>query len=797
MKTQHPPLLILAMTLELITLFILAGLTGYTLSRQVAANQQLYEVSERRANSLLLAAELRQSSDDLSRMIRTYAATGEERFLGYFKAILDIRNGVIPRPANYNQIYWDFVVSTNKEYVPAPAKGTPLRQLMVQAGIKPEELALLAEAQSKSDQLVAMEDRATHIVKEALRINGGHTQFTDGGNEEALKILFGREYHAAKRDIMDSINTFMETIGIRTDNEFDSILNRMKELGRHLRYTLIALLLTTPLFVVTILLYQFRIRSTLQGLLDSKSIEVQQRIEAEKDLVRSRNNLQVTLDSIGDAVISTDRSGRITHLNPIAERVTGWHRDGAAGMPVDDIFNITDPKTGERIASPIGQVLATGKACSMHAPAVLTGKSGHMVHVSDSVAPIRMDNGELIGTVLVFRDISEELKIQERMRHSSKMEAVGQLAGGIAHDFNNMLGAIFSAAELVRFKSGNDDRIAKHIDVIIEAAKRAADLTRKLLQFSRKQPKTTVPTDVHLAINTVRDILQETINKKITIETHTNAEEHTTLGDQSLIQSALMNLGINASHAMPDGGTISISTRNEMVAHSDKESGLLNIPPGKYIYIDFADTGTGIPPNVLPKIFEPFFTTKEQGKGTGLGLSSVFGTIQQHDGAITVYSEEGNGTCFKIWLPVVEAEEPMQAAPARADSKRSGTILLVDDEPLMRIVGESLLSELGYNVILAADGEQAVEVFRNRHKDILIVLLDMIMPRMDGKEAYRIMRHIAPDVRVILSSGFSRDNDLEEMRREGVCAFIEKPYQIDTLTKALDAVMDYGAAWRP
>ncbi|MFV0349429.1 MAG: response regulator [Halodesulfovibrio sp.] len=792
MKTQQHPFLIFAMTLELITLFVLAGFTGYTLIKQVAASQHLYEVSERRANSLQRATELRQSSDDLSRMMRTYAATGEERFLGYFKAILDIRNGVIPRPANYNQIYWDFVVSTNKDYVPAPGKGTPLRQLMMQAGIKPEELALLEEAQSKSDQLVEMEDRATHIVKEALQKNGGHAQFHDGGNEEALKILFGREYHAAKRDIMHSINIFMKTVEIRTDDEFNSLFNDIKTLGRNLRYALIALLVTAPLFVVTISIYQFRIRSTLQALLNSKSIEVQQRIEAEKDLVRSRNNLQVTLDSIGDAVISTDSNGLITHLNPIAELITGWHRTEAVGMSVDEIFSITDPKTDERIASPIRQVLTTGKACSMHAPAVLTGKSGTRVQVSDSVAPIRMDNGDLFGTVLVFRDITEELKIQERMRHSTKMEAVGQLAGGIAHDFNNMLGAILSAAELVRFKSGKDDRIAKHVEVIIEAAKRAADLTKKLLQFSRKQPKTSTPTDVHVAINTVRDILRETINKKITIETHTNAEDHTTLGDQSLIQSALMNLGINASHAMPDGGTITISTRNVLVTASDKESGLLNIAPGKYIYIDFADTGTGIPKDVLPKIFEPFFTTKEQGKGTGLGLSSVFGTIQQHAGAITVYSEEGSGTCFKIWLPVVEAEEPLQVAEVKTYAKRSGTILLVDDEPLMRIVGESLLRELGYDVVLASDGEQAVEIFRERHDDICIVLLDMIMPHMDGKEAYRLMRQITPDVRVILSSGFSRDNDLDEMRKEGVCAFIEKPYQIDTLTKALDSISCAG-----
>lgn len=515
------------------------------------------------------------------------------------------------------------------------------------------------------------------------------------------------------------------------------------------------------------------------------------RKQVEDALRSNEENLRITLDSIGDAVIATDSYGRIMRMNPAAEELTGWPAEQAIGQEIAKVFEVTSESQADTGKNMLNKVIEDGRTIHIEQDSILIAKDGTQKRISDSCAPIRNASGELVGMVLVFRDVTLQIKLEEQLRQSQKMESIGKLAGGVAHDFNNMLTGIMGTAELARMDIGESNpELVKQIDLIISTAEQAASLTSKLLDFARKGKMVSAPYNIHDCINDVITILQRSIDRRITIETRLTAQLSTVLADPSQIQNAVLNLAINARDAMPQGGTLLLKTENTHLDPSFCHASPFDLTPGPYILITVSDTGIGMSPETLKQIFEPFFTTKELGKGTGLGLPAVYGTIKAHHGAITVYSELNVGTVFRIYLPVCLSEQaPAPAVPIEEIEQGTGTVLVVDDEEVVRLTATHILEGLGYDVIVAEDGLQGLELYRQQSDSIDLILLDMVMPRMSGQEAAREIRKINPNARILMTSGYTRDRVISQTKEEGIHGFVKKPYRKAELGKAIARAM--------
>jgi len=384
-------------------------------------------------------------------------------------------------------------------------------------------------------------------------------------------------------------------------------------------------------------------------------------------------------------------------------------------------------------------------------------------------------------------DITDSKIAEEKLRQSQKMDAIGQLAGGMAHDFNNMLAGIMGAAQMLKIKEknalGNGE---EYVDMIIQASTRASDLISKLLSFGRKGKIGSKNINIHNIIDDSCAILNSTIDKKIEISADKNAENFTVIGDDSELQNAIMNICINASQAMPEGGTIQINSNNIQLNKIYCDASLFEIDPGEYVEIVIRDTGSGIPLENIHKIFQPFYTTKEQ--GTGLGLSAVYGTVQKHHGAIVVYSDIEKGTSFHVMLPCSEVNIDLEKTYNEI-IPGTGLILLVDDEEIIRNTGKSLLEEIGYDVLLAKNGQEAVDIFQEKRDEIDLIVMDMIMPVMNGHETFFQLREIDENCKIIISSGFVKSENLVELREKGLAGLINKPYRSHELSQLLAEVL--------
>lgn len=386
--------------------------------------------------------------------------------------------------------------------------------------------------------------------------------------------------------------------------------------------------------------------------------------------------------------------------------------------------------------------------------------------------------------LIVFLDVTEQKRMEDQIRQSQKMDVIGQMAGGVAHDFNNMLTAIIGSAEMMeRLISGNSAAM-KLLETIQKAASRSAELTKQLLAFSRKGYKNIVQIYIDATIKDMISLLERTIDKKIRIETKLLAKNSCVNGDPTLLQNALLNLGLNSRDAMPDGGVITFSTSNITLDSTFCQSSLFTIDPGSYIEIAVSDTGVGMTKDVLKHVFEPFYTTKKVGEGTGLGLAAVYGTVTEHKGCINIYSEPGVGTIFKLYLPILNEKKP-EIKQYNELTYGSGGILFVDDEEILRYVGKTLLEDLGYRVYLAEDGVQAIEIYEKEEKNISLVILDMLMPRMGGKETMLKLKESYPNIRILISSGFHHEGTLSDIKELGGVGFIQKPYLKQELCKAV------------
>ncbi len=516
-------------------------------------------------------------------------------------------------------------------------------------------------------------------------------------------------------------------------------------------------------------------------------LDLQQKNEWLKE---QEENLRVTLSSIGEGVIVTNTDGNILQINPVAEKLTGWSAKEAVGKLLIDVFKIVDSGTYNLLDNPVEEVINSGETVSQNCTALLISRDKSEYHISDSAAPILNNLGEIIGVVLVFRDITEENALQVKLHQSQKMDAVGQLSAGIAHDFNNMLGGILSAADLVRSSIDKGRDPVRFLDLVVESAERAAALTSKLLAFSRQHSLSYVPVCINDILSDTLSLFSNTIDKRIKIDTQFISEDLLVNGDFSLLQNAFMNLFINAAHAMPEGGNLNVSLQMISLDLNYCKSSVFELNPGSYAEIEIRDTGCGISQDNTSKIFEPFFTTKKVGQGTGLGLSAVFGTVQQHNGSISVYSEEGTGTSFHIMLPLSDGVEQVDNLMPVENLVGTGTILVVDDEMVMRETAKAVLENIGYTVLLAEDGREGKELFIKEMDRIDLVIIDMIMPEMNGRDCFFEIKKIKPDAKIVVSSGFSRSEELDQLNEAGLLGFIHKPFRAADLCRLVINILN-------
>ena len=379
-------------------------------------------------------------------------------------------------------------------------------------------------------------------------------------------------------------------------------------------------------------------------------------------------------------------------------------------------------------------------------------------------------------------------RTEEWLMHSQKLEAIGSLAGGVAHDFNNLLTAILGNTQLLLDKTSEDNPHRNRILEIEKAGKKAAALTRQLLAFSRRQLLERCTVSLNDTVGGTIKMLERIIGEDVQVSKVLSADLWTVYADPAQIDQVLMNLGVNARDAMPNGGRLLISTKNVVL----DESYSIQYPyalPGKYVQLEVSDTGSGMDAKTRQRIFEPFFTTKKIGKGTGLGLSMAYGIIKQHYGHINVYSEIGHGTTFRIYLPAIESavdKEPIRAAPRYGGGTE--TILVAEDEEALRWLVKDILEALGYKVLLAEDGKSAVEVFVKNLERIDVLLMDLVMPRMSGLEAYQQIQRLRPNLPLVIMTGYSSESVYSFEKFDGLV--LQKPYNVESLGSIIREALD-------
>jgi len=518
--------------------------------------------------------------------------------------------------------------------------------------------------------------------------------------------------------------------------------------------------------------------------------DITERKRTEELIAAEREQLSVTLRSIGDGVITTDTRGKVILINQVASQLTGWDQASAYGEPITDVFFLEDEATGERRYCPIDAVLRTGAICDLEGNAVLVGRDNTRRLINDSVAPLRGKDNVLIGAVLVFRDITERKKLEDQLRQSQKMESVGQLAGGIAHDFNNILSVVLGYGSLVLRKMPTDDPNRVNIEYMLEAGKRAAHLTKDLLLFSRKQITNKRPVDLNEIVRKIEKFLRRVIGEDIEFKTTFHEYSMPVLGDAHQLEQVLMNLATNARDAMPAGGMFTISMeRVKLDARFISSHGFGK--PGTYVLLKVSDTGRGIDAATREHVFEPFFTTKEVGKGTGLGLAVVYGIIKQHEGFIQVYSEPDRGTTFKMYLPLIKTGvDEGTELPEEYPVGGTESILLAEDEEIVRNMTRSVLEDVGYQVITADNGQEAIEQFKKNKGRIQLLLFDIIMPKKTGQAAYEEIRALQPDIKIIFQSGYAADFIHQKTLIDDKVTVVSKPISPTDLLKQVRAMLD-------
>ncbi|MEJ2683884.1 MAG: ATP-binding protein [Candidatus Sulfobium sp.] len=487
--------------------------------------------------------------------------------------------------------------------------------------------------------------------------------------------------------------------------------------------------------------------------------------EKEDRLVESEKRVRSLFERVEHAIFRLDAEGSVVEANGRFREMFG------------DVTGICEIFGEYEAIDCLGKTLPEK---GVHVERNVTGRNGEERSIFLSLYPERADDGALTGLDGYIIDVTEKKKLEERLIRAQKMEAVGTLAGGMAHDFNNLLTAILGYSEIILSMTTEGDQFHRPATVIYEAAQRGADFGRKILSMTRKEKIEARAVNVNDIVRRSMELLQHSIPKNVEIVTRLTDGVPLIKADPSQIQQVIINLAVNARDAMPQGGRLLIET--SVVGSENGAANSLEGYEGGFIRLSISDTGGGIDRATQGKIFDPFFTTKEMGKGTGLGLYIVHSIITNHGGYINLYSEPSQGTRFNIYLPVAREEEPEDRSPDD-DIRGSGTILVVDDEPDVRELCIDMLEPLGYTIMTAESGNEAIRIYREKGESISLVVLDMIMPKMGGNEVFQVLKTINPEVRVILCSGYSRNGfgTIEEILMQGAQGFIQKPFSRRTI----------------
>lgn len=510
--------------------------------------------------------------------------------------------------------------------------------------------------------------------------------------------------------------------------------------------------------------------------------------EQSEIIAKSERKLLATLNAINDGVIVTDNIGNIVKVNPHMVAHYKLTKSLIVGAYVNSILEVSRVEDDQRIDDFFIYMKAFPES---HMTMRVKG-SEQTYFIACRQSSIVDDEGVVDGYVCMFHDLTAHKQEELNIYQSQKMEAIGTMAGGVAHDFNNMLGGILGYAELSRELISKDQgKLLRYNNEIIKTSNKASELTKQLLSYARRKEMTREPIDMNQCVLNVASLMERTFEKKIEIVTKTIHQPLMVYGDGTLLENAILNMGLNGKDAMRNGGKLVISVGRIYLDESYCKASNFDISSGTYCHLRVEDTGSGMDEAVIGRIFEPFFTTKEIGKGTGLGMAATYGTIVSHDGAIVIKSRPNIGTEVDVYLPLYiteNQEETKKNIKNPIEVAHSGKILVIDDEEVIRTMIKEILEMLGYEVDVASDGYEGIELFEGQESNYRGVLVDMIMPKMSGREVYSKIKAIDPKAKVIMISGYIDDHHVDELYALGLDAFVKKPFSIESIVEALSVL---------
>jgi PAS domain S-box-containing protein len=505
---------------------------------------------------------------------------------------------------------------------------------------------------------------------------------------------------------------------------------------------------------------------------------------AEEALRVSESRFRSLTENAPVIIFAVDQQGRVTYTNPACTKVLGYRREEVLGKSFRQFL----AEEVENLPSDAFDRLIDGREAILESNLYLQHKDGTRRLFSACASANSDGEGRVTGIIGMAKDITEEVKLQQQFFQAQKMEAIGTLAGGIAHDFNNLLMGMQANISLMRLDANLPPALQEKLIRIEDQIQSGASLTRQLLGYARKGKYVVTNINLRRLLQETLDLVQRT-NKNITTRSNLTIDPTFMEADRGQMELVLLNLFVNAVDAMPRGGELGVTSTVVNIAEPSKQ--WPEAKPGAYVEVKINDTGVGMDPAVMERIFEPFFTTKEIGQGTGLGLASVYGVVQNHGGFIRVDSQPNVGTTFTLLLPASNrSTESSTPGPAVIQlPQRRGRVLLVDDETLILDYCGEMIETLGFTVLKANGGKEALQIFDAEHERIQLVVLDMVMPHMDGHQLFEELKKINPDVRVLLSSGFALDARAEKILSDGRHGWLKKPYNRDQLAQAMAAML--------